>query len=187
MISFIKKWSSAHNKLLSQQHGAKQPLFYLPNFRRAGECVTLTGSNSGRSHSHWSMVFNLAGVGTGAEQMQARWALSNHCFEQVRKKNSGVNMACKFVIIFRHIHGGGKAEACDEEVVATNGYGIKISEGKSYDLGAKEVSFYKANKPVLVSYLVGGFKDGGLVMIMPRPREGIPETLVCATVPINLR
>lgn len=91
------------------------------------------------------------------------------------------------VIIFRHIHGGGKAEACDEEVVATNGYGIKISEGISYDLGAKEVSFYKANKPVLVYYLVGDFKDGGLVMIMPRPREGIPETLVCATVPINLR
>lgn len=186
MISFIKQWSSTHGKLLSQQDAAKQPLFYLPNFRRAGECITLPGPNSGGSHSHCSMVFNLAGVVTGEEQMQARWALSKHCFEQVRKENSGVNMACKFSIIVCDINGGWKVEVCNEEVVATNGYGNKLSEAKWDDLGAKEVSFYKANKPVLVSCLVGAFNDEGLVMIMPSSREGFPETLVCATIPVNL-
>ncbi|XXG66653.1 hypothetical protein AAC387_Pa06g0182 [Persea americana] len=178
ITSFIHKWTSTLNNIITENN-PNIPKFFFPNFRSTAELRSpvLTPSPCNPIH-YQTTIYKLTGA---PEQSHAYKKIAALAFGKAGEKLSTIS------VIFIDRSGDRKVstfkreeEGLDESIRSLEGV---LSPTSWDDLRGEEVSFYKGNMPVCVSYHIVSKPDEGIVMIMPPLEEGSLETTISITVP----
>lgn len=171
MATFLKRWATIHNALLSEKDLSKLPLFYLQTLRRLSDtpAVELITSDTTRNRAG-AKIFNVDGNLNAGNKICKR-AVATACMEKAAEgRRGGGKGVGKYWLLLKEVKTESiKIEACsskEEEEIAPSVLS-GVSELRWEDLGVDEVGFFKGNRPVHVSFWVGSLHDDGVVIITP--------------------
>ena len=185
LASFLKRWTTIHNTLLSENDMSKLPLFFLMNLRRFGDTPSIPKITSNTTRPG-AKIFNIAKNMDSNEMICS--AVASVCVEEAERR-LGTKMASKYWLFLKEPSGDHvKVEACwkeEIEIVPSSVSGA-IRELNWDELGVStEVAFFKGNSPVHVSFWIniGSAIDDGLVMISPSSSDEGCSGMIVIVVP----
>lgn len=181
MASFLKRWASIHNTLVSENDKSKLPIFYLLSLRRLNDTpsIHMISSNTSRSRAR-AKIFNMA-ENMNSDEKICR-TVASVCIEEA-ECHLGTKMASKYWLFLKKLSEDIKTEACSkEEIVPLSISGL--SELRWDDSGVHEVAFFQGNRAIHVSFWIGSLINDGLVIIAPSSSdEGCSGMNVVVTTP----
>ncbi|RVW50751.1 hypothetical protein CK203_076838 [Vitis vinifera] len=115
MASFLKRWASIHNTLVSENDKSKLPIFYLLSLRRLNDTpsIHMISSNTSRSRAR-AKIFNMA-ENMNSDEKICR-TVASVCNEEA-ECHLGTKMASKYWLFLKKLSEDIKIEACSKEEI----------------------------------------------------------------------
>ncbi|KAI3463602.1 hypothetical protein Pfo_020265 [Paulownia fortunei] len=168
LTSFLKRWSNAHNNMVSRTDVPKIPTFYLPNLGKPGSSpALLMGSNTGKNAAE-SVIFKIPTKILDLDN-NIHKNLAALCINEAERE-VGRTMASNLSLFLKVPAEDAKVEFCSREglLESPSGNINGLTCARTWDeLGLDSICFNEGKKPAYVSCWINSVVDEGCVMIIP--------------------